>query len=166
MFLGTFVPRLDDKGRLILPARFREEAARVDGTERLVITKGQERCLSVWPASAFAEAADRIRRAPNAGALASPRAVRDYLRVLYAGASEQSFDKQGRITLPPALREYAGLTGQVAVVGADTHFELWDAAAWDRYLEETEPRFADLPADGLLHDEMGLGRPEGGPDPA
>jgi len=51
------------------------------------------------------------------------------------------------------------------VVGADTHFELWDAAAWERYLEETEPRFADLPADGLLHDEMGLGRPEGGPDP-
>jgi len=136
VFLGTFVPRLDDKGRLILPARFREEAARVDGTERLVITKGQERCLSVWPASAFAEAADRIRRAPNAGALASPRAVRDYLRVLYAGASEQSFDKQGRITLPPALREYAGLTGQVAVVGADTHFELWDAAKWKDYTQK------------------------------
>jgi MraZ protein len=162
VFLGTFVPRLDDKGRLILPARFREEAARVDGTERLVITKGQERCLSVWPASAFAEAADRIRRAaPSAGALASPRAVRDYLRVLYAGASEQSFDKQGRITLPAPLREYAGLTGQVAVVGADTHFELWDAAAWERYLEETEPRFADLPADGLLHEAL----PEVGPDP-
>lgn len=150
MFLGTFVPRLDDKGRLILPARFREEAARIDGTERLVITKGQERCLSVWPASAFAEAADRIRRAPAVAPLASPRAVRDYLRVLYAGASEQSFDKQGRITLPPALREYAGLTQQVAVVGADTHFELWDAAAWDRYVSEKEPAFADLDQDDLF----------------
>ena len=150
MFLGTFVPRLDDKGRLILPVRFREEAARIDGTERLVITKGQERCLSVWPASAFAEAADRIRRAPSAGPLASPRAVRDYLRVLYAGASEQSFDKQGRITLPPALREYAGLTQQVAVVGADTHFELWDAAAWDRYVADKEPAFADLDQDDLF----------------
>ncbi|MBS2964051.1 division/cell wall cluster transcriptional repressor MraZ [Actinocrinis puniceicyclus] len=150
MFLGTFVPRLDDKGRLILPARFREEAARIDGTERLVITKGQERCLSVWPASAFAEAADRIRRASATGSLASPRAVRDYLRVLYAGASEQSFDKQGRITLPPALREYAGLTQQVAVVGADTHFELWDAAAWDRYVAEKEPAFADLDQDDLF----------------
>ncbi len=150
MFLGTFVPRLDDKGRLILPARFREEAARIDGTERLVITKGQERCLSVWPASAFAEAADRVRSAPAAGSLASPRAVRDYLRVLYAGASEQSFDKQGRITVPPALREYAGLTQQVAVVGADTHFELWDAAAWDRYVAEKEPAFADLDQDDLF----------------
>lgn len=150
MFLGTFVPRLDDKGRLILPARFREEAARVDGTERLVITKGQERCLSVWPAAAFAEAADRIRRAPAAGSLASPRAVRDYMRVLYAGASEQSFDKQGRVTLPPALRAYAGLTAQVAVVGADTHFELWDADAWERYLAEKEPAFAELDQDGLL----------------
>jgi MraZ protein len=150
MFLGTFTPRLDDKGRLILPARFREESARIDGTERLVITKGQERCLSVWPAAAFAEAADRIRRAPVVGSLASPRAVRDYLRVLYAGASEQSFDKQGRVSLPPALREYAGLTSQVAVVGADTHFELWDAAAWDRYVAEKEPAFADLDQDDLF----------------
>lgn len=150
MFLGTFVPRLDDKGRLILPARFREESARIDGTERLVITKGQERCLAVWPASAFAEAAGRIRSAPSAAPLASPRAVRDYLRVLYAGASEQAFDKQGRITLPPALREYAGLTAQVAVVGADTHFELWDAEAWDRYLADKEPAFADLDQDDLF----------------
>jgi MraZ protein len=150
MFLGTFTPRLDDKGRLILPARFREEAARIDGTERLVITKGQERCLSVWPAAAFADAADRVRRAPAAGPLASPRAVRDYLRVLYAGASEQSFDKQGRISLPAALREYAALTGQVAVVGADTHFELWDAATWDRYVAEKEPAFADLDQDDLF----------------
>jgi MraZ protein len=72
------------------------------------------------------------------------------MRVLYAGASEQSFDKQGRITLPPALREYAGLTSQVAVVGADTHFELWDSAAWDRYVAETEPAFADLDQDDLF----------------
>jgi len=150
MFLGTYTPRLDDKGRLILPARFREEAARIDGTERLVITKGQERCLSVWPAAAFAQAAERIRRAPTAGPLASPRALRDYMRVLYAGANEQAFDKQGRVTLPPALREYAGLTSQVAVVGADTHFELWDAAVWDRYVAEKEPAFADLDQDDLF----------------
>jgi MraZ protein len=142
MFLGTFTPRIDDKGRLILPARFREEAVRVDGTERLVIAKGQERCLTVWPAAAFADAAERLRGAAP-GSLTSARSVRDYLRVLYAGASEQTFDAQGRVTLPPVLREYAGLGRDVAVVGVDTHFELWDAAAWDRYLEQQEPVFAE-----------------------
>ena len=158
MFPGTFRPRLDEKGRLILPARFREEVVRVDGTERLVIAKGQRRCLTVWPARVFARAADAAVAGSRVGGAAGSAAAleaRDYLRVLYAGAVEQEFDKQGRITLPAQLRQYAGLTQQVAVVGADTHFELWDAAAWESYLAETEPRFADLPADGLLHDEIG-----------
>lgn len=149
MFLGTFEPRLDDKARLILPARLREEAARVDGTERLVITKGQERSLAVWPAVRFAELAERIRALPAANGLVSPRAVRDHLRVLYAGASEQTVDKQGRVTLPAHLRTYAGLEREVTVVGADTHFEIWDSAAWQRYLEEKEPAFADLTGEVL-----------------
>lgn len=150
MFLGTFVPRLDEKGRLILPARFREEVVRVDGTERLVIAKGQRRCLTVWPARVFARAADAVAAGSRggigaAGSAAAPLEARDYLRVLYAGAVEQEFDKQGRITLSAQLRQYAGLTQQVAVIGADTYFELWDAEAWDRYLEEMEPRFAAFP---------------------
>jgi len=149
VFLGTFAPRLDEKARLILPARLREEAARVDGTERLVVTKGQERCLTVWPAVRFAEFAERIRALPAANGLVSPKAVRDHLRVLYAGASEQTLDKQGRMTLPGHLREYAGLDRELAVVGADTHFEVWDAEAWRRYLEEKEPAFADLTGEVL-----------------
>jgi MraZ protein len=149
VFLGTFQPRVDDKARLILPARLREEAARVDGTERLVITKGQERCLAVWPAVSFTELAERIRALPAANGLVSPKAVRDHLRVLYAGASEQTLDKQGRVSLPAHLRDYAGLDREVAVVGADTHFEIWDHAAWQRYLEEKEPAFADLTGEVL-----------------
>ncbi|MBR7839190.1 division/cell wall cluster transcriptional repressor MraZ [Actinospica durhamensis] len=144
MFLGTFQPRLDEKARLILPARLREEAARVDGTERLVITKGQEHCLTVWPAVRFAELAERIRALPAANGLTSPKAVRDHLRVLYASASEQGVDKQGRITLPAHLRDYAGLERDVTVIGADTHFEIWDAGRWREYLDAREPAFADL----------------------
>ena len=144
MFLGTFQPRLDDKARLILPARLREEAARADGTERLVITKGQEHCLAVWPAVRFAELAARIRALPTANGLTSPKAVRDHLRVLYASASEQSVDKQGRITLPAHLRDYAGLDRDVTVIGADTHFEIWDAGRWREFLDAREPDFADL----------------------
>lgn len=164
MFLGTHVPLLDEKGRLILPARFREEVVRVDGTERLVIAKGQQRCLTVWPAGVFAQAAEAIRGGAAATPFAPPAETRDFLRVLYAGAVEQEFDKQGRLTVPPPLREYAGLSRQVAVVGADTYFELWDAAAWERYLADKEPAFAAFSAP--LHGFPGPAGARGGVDAA
>ena len=144
MFLGTFQPKLDEKARLILPARLREEAARVDGTERLVITKGQEHCLAVWPAVRFAELAERIRARPAANGLTSPKAVRDHLRVLYASATELSVDKQGRVGIPAHLRAYAGLEREVTVIGADSHFEIWDSGRWQEYLDGREEAFADL----------------------
>ena len=136
MFLGTYEPRLDDKGRLILPAKFRDELA-----EGLVITKGQERCLYVWPVAEFARITEQLRQAP-----VTSKGARDYMRVFFAGASDEVPDKQGRITVPPALREYAGLrrSGDVAVIGANTRVEVWDAEAWQRYLAEHEQSFADL----------------------
>jgi MraZ protein len=145
MFLGTYTPSLDDKGRLILPARFREELAR-----GLVITKGQERCLTVWTAVGFAEVADRMRHA--AGQAASPEAVigrsaRDYHRVFFASAYDCVPDSQGRIVVPPPLREYAGLTRECVVIGADTRLEIWGAAAWAEYLAGAEPVFSSTGSD-------------------
>lgn len=134
MFLGTHTPRLDEKGRLILPARFRDELA-----EGLVITKGQERCLYVWPAAEFANITERLRSAP-----VTSKAARDYLRVFFAGAFDQLPDKQGRITVPQPQREYAGLVRDCVVIGANTRLEIWDAPAWERYLHEQEQAFADL----------------------
>ncbi|MGH3326894.1 MAG: division/cell wall cluster transcriptional repressor MraZ [Streptomycetales bacterium] len=134
MFLGTHFPRLDDKGRLILPARFRDELA-----EGLVITKGQERCLYAWPMAEFARITEQMRAAP-----VTSKAARDYLRVFFAGASDEVPDKQGRVTIPPALRGYAGLSRECVVIGANTRVEIWDAAAWERYLGEREQAFADL----------------------
>jgi MraZ protein len=134
MFLGTHSPRLDDKGRLILPAKFRDELA-----EGLVITKGQERCLYVWPLAEFARITEQMRQAP-----VTSKAARDYMRVFFAGASDEVPDKQGRITIPPALRDYAGLTRDCVVIGANTRVELWDAEAWNSYLGEKEQAFAEL----------------------
>ncbi|KWX00321.1 transcriptional regulator MraZ [Carbonactinospora thermoautotrophica] len=134
MFLGTHSPRLDDKGRLILPAKFRDELA-----EGLVITKGQERCLYVWPMAEFARITEQMRNAP-----VTSKAARDYMRVFFAGAFDQVPDKQGRITIPPPLREYAGLTRDCVVIGANTRVEIWDAEAWNRYLAEQEEAFAEL----------------------
>ena len=134
MFLGTHAPRLDDKGRIFLPAKFRDELA-----GGLVITQGQERCLYVWPLEEFgaADGADAQRAGHR-------KPTRDYLRVLFAGASDEVPDKQGRVTVPPALRDYAGLARDCVVIGAGTRVEIWDAQAWEAYLAEQEPRFSDL----------------------
>ena len=133
MFLGTHSPRLDDKGRLALPARFRAELA--DG---LVITKGQERCLFVFPMEEFRRVTAALRSAPL-----TARSARDNRRVFFARASQASLAAQGRITVPPTLRDYAGLTKDCVVIGADTRVEVWDAESWQRYLDEREQNYAD-----------------------
>jgi MraZ protein len=134
LFLGTHSPRLDDKGRLFLPAKFRDELA-----EGLVITKGQERCLFVFPMAEFESIAQQLRAAP-----VTHKAARAYSRVFFASASDEVPDKQGRITIPPHLRQYAGLTKDCVVIGASTRVEIWDQAAWETYLAESEDAFADI----------------------
>jgi MraZ protein len=134
VFLGTHTPRLDDKNRVILPAKFRE--ALLDG---LVMTKGQERSLVVWTREGFAEYAARLRTASQ-----TDQKVRAYTRVLFASAYDDVPDKQGRITIPGPLREYAGLSRDCVVVGADTRVEIWDAEAWSAYLDGIEQDFVDL----------------------
>ena len=133
MFLGTHTPRLDDKGRVILPAKFRDRLA-----GGLVITRGQERCLYVFAMDEFVRVAETMRNAPL-----TSKAVRDYLRVFLSGASDEIPDKQGRVTVPSALREYAGLTRDCTVIGAGSRVELWDTTAWNTYLASTEQAFAD-----------------------
>ncbi len=133
MFLGTHSPRLDDKGRMILPAKFRDELR-----EGVVVTRGQERCLYVFPASEFARLAEQLRQAP-----VTSKQARDYLRVFLSGASDEAVDGQGRITIPAALRHYAGLSRDCSVIGAGQRVEIWDASAWEQYLNEQEQVFAE-----------------------
>ena len=134
MFLGTHAPRLDDKGRLFLPAKFRDELA-----GGVVITKGQERCLYVFPKERFRVVTERLADAPMSSARA-----RDLQRVFFAGASDEVPDKSGRVMIPTQLREYAGLDRDCAVIGANDHIEIWDSTAWQTYLAEREQSFADL----------------------
>jgi MraZ protein len=134
MFLGTHTPRLDDKGRLFLPAKFRDELA-----EGVVITRGQERCLYVWPRSEFMRFTEQLRAAPI-----THRGARDFARMLAAGATDEVPDRQGRVTIPGGLRDYADLDRECTVVGAMTRVEIWATAAWQAYQAEKEPLFADV----------------------
>ena len=133
VFLGTYAPKLDDKGRLILPAKFRDELSR-----GVVLTRGQERCLYVFAESEFARHVERIREAPL-----TSKAGRDFLRLFLSGASAEVPDKQFRITIPPALRDYAGLQRDLTVIGAGNRAEIWDTAAWESYYTEREQSFSD-----------------------
>jgi MraZ protein len=139
MFLGTHTPRLDEKGRLILPAKFREELS-----EGLVLTRGQERCIYVFSMSEFERVHEQMRAAPI-----SSRQARDYNRIFLSGASDEVPDKQGRITIPPALRTYAGLDRELAVIGAGSRAEIWAADAWDSYLTEKETAFSETDEDAF-----------------
>ena len=124
-FMGTYTPKLDEKGRLFLPAKFRDRLA-----EGLVVTQGQENCLVVWPTDVFMEEARRAQATPM-----TVRGARDYARVLFAGADEGSLDKQGRIGIPAPLREYAALERDVVVIGVMDRIEIWDPARWQRVLD-------------------------------
>ncbi|WP_138443109.1 division/cell wall cluster transcriptional repressor MraZ [Sinomonas susongensis] len=139
MLLGTHSPRLDEKGRLILPAKYRDELA-----EGLVLTRGQERCLYVFSQKEFERIHEQMREAPI-----SSRQSRDYLRVFLSGASDEVPDKQGRVTIPQNLRKYAGLDRDLAVIGVGTRAEIWDAQAWEDYLAEKEASFSDTDEDAL-----------------
>ena len=132
LFLGTYTPRLDDKGRMILPAKFR---TRLEGG--LVITRGQENCLYVYPEADFEQIASQWQHSPT-----TSRDVRNYQRVLLSGASSETPDKQGRITIPPMLRDYAGLSTECAVIGAGNRVEIWDSAAWGAFLAQAEPVYS------------------------
>lgn len=121
MFYGRYDRPLDNKGRITLPAPFRDAL----GSERAVITRGLDRCLFLAPAGQFELWRQRVR----AMKLADQRA-RSLRRHLFAEAGDGTPDAQGRITLPPFLRHYAGIEDMVVVAGVDTHIEIWNAKRW------------------------------------
>lgn len=133
MFLGTYEPKLDAKGRIILPAKFRDQ---LQGG--LVMTRGQEHCIYVFPIADFMELQKTLAQAPL-----TSKEARSYIRVLLSGAVDDVPDKQGRITIPSRLRTYAGLDRDLTVIGTGNRVEIWDTSAWDTYLNTQEEAFAD-----------------------
>src|SRR6201992_249215 len=132
MFLGTYTPKLDDKGRLTLPAKFRDALA-----GGLMVTKSQDHSLPVSPRAALGHLARRASQTPRS----TPEA-RASLRNLAAGTDEQHPDAQGRITLSADHRRYAQLSKDCVVIGAVDYLEIWDAQAWQDYQQTHEENFS------------------------
>ena len=128
MFLGRFSHSLDTKGRLAIPARFRDAL----GAD-VVITRGIDRCLSLYPISAWQPLADKV----SSLSISDPDA-RTFRRMVFAEAANAEFDRQGRILIPPELRRYAGLDREAVVVGMHTYVEIWSPEAWESQSEMME----------------------------
>jgi MraZ protein len=120
MFVGTFEHQLDDKGRVVLPARFRDRL--MSGG---YVTQGRGRCLAVWTTEDFENEARQMREREKRGEVPLPE-----LRAMAANTFEIKPDSQGRIQVPGALRNYAGIAGAVTVTGAFDCVELWDSTRW------------------------------------
>lgn len=119
-FLGQFHHTLDAKGRLTMPAKLRGSLA-----SGVVATRGSDRCLVLFTADSWERLMERVRTLP----LGDPRAVR-LRRHLFANAEGLMPDQQGRVLISSQLREWAGIQGDVVIVGQDTHLELWDSRTW------------------------------------
>ncbi len=103
------------------------------------MSRCQEHCLYVWPQAEIDRITERLREAP-----VSNKATRDYVRMFSSASSDERPDKQGRITIPPKLRDWASLSKDVVVIGAMNRLEIWDEVAWTAYSEEQEEAFAEL----------------------
>lgn len=121
MFLGEYVHTIDEKGRLAVPARFRADLA-----AGLVVTRGIDRCLAIYPLEEWKRLAEQVSALPM-----TDRRARAFRRLVFANASDVIPDKQGRVLIPPRLREYAGINGEVVVTGLDTYIEVWSPEAWN-----------------------------------
>lgn len=120
-FVGTFEPRLDEKGRMVLPARVRAQLGETGLLGKL------DGCLGLWTIDGFFEMADRLQAEVDAG---NPAVTGEVVRQFAAEAHEVSPDQQGRIVIPARLREYAGLGAEVVVTGRLQRCEIWSASAW------------------------------------
>ncbi len=121
--LGQHRYQLDAKGRMALPARFREAFA--DG---LYLTLGEDGCLAAYPSEEWDRRKAEVRARPMGG-----RSARDYARMFFANAEAVSLDGQGRLVIPQKLRQQVGLEREAVVIGVSEYLEIWPAATWDRY---------------------------------
>lgn len=126
MFIGEYEHTLDTKGRIIIPSKFREDLG-----EEFVMTKGLDNCLFVYPKSEWSVLEEKLKTLPLTN-----RDARAFIRFFFAGASECSLDKQGRVTIPGNLRKHSKLEKDAIVIGVSTRMEIWSKDEWTNYNED------------------------------
>jgi len=134
MFLGEYQHSIDEKGRVIMPARFREQLG-----STFIITRGLDGCLFVYPQEEWVKLANEVQNLPLA-----KKDARAFSRFLFSGAAEVECDKQGRVSVPAVLRDYALIQKDVVIVGVSERIEIWAAENWAEINEDVIGKFEEL----------------------
>lgn len=134
MFIGEYQHTIDPKGRVILPAKFRDELG-----EKFVVTKGLDNCLFVYPNEEWNNLEQKLRSLPL-----TSKDARAFVRFFFAGAAECGLDKQGRILLPANLREHASLDKELMIIGVSSRVEIWSKEAWESYNNASDLEYDEV----------------------
>lgn len=134
MFIGEYLHSLDEKGRISIPAKFRQQLA-----GGVVVTRGLDHCLFLYSREEWEILAKKLASLP-----VSQKKSRAFARLMLAGASDALLDRQGRCILPEYLRQYAGIKEKVVVAGLYNRLELWNESAWSAYKKATEDASDDI----------------------
>lgn len=134
MFMGEYQHNIDAKGRLIVPAKLREQLG-----EKFVVTRGMDGCLFGYPMAEWSLLEEKLKGLPLA-----KKDARTFVRFLYSAATECEIDKQGRINIPQTLRLHAELTKGCVIIGVSNRIEIWDNARWRKFSDIAEENFDEI----------------------
>ncbi|HLR62215.1 MAG TPA: division/cell wall cluster transcriptional repressor MraZ [Lentibacillus sp.] len=139
MFMGEHQHNIDTKGRIIVPAKFREDLG-----DSFVVTRGLDKCLFAYPMDEWKLLEEKLKKLPL-----TKKDARAFTRFFFSGAVECEVDKQGRINIPQPLRQYAGLDKECVVIGVSNRVEFWASENWEDYFNDSEESFGEI-AENLM----------------
>ena len=142
MFMGEFHHTVDNKGRLIIPSRVREDLG-----DQFIVTRGLEKCLFIYPKNEWNSIIQKYKQLPDT------KDRRYFMRIFLSGATICELDKQGRINIPIPLLEYASLEKDCIIIGVDERLEVWSKERWDAFITENEENLSDI-ADNLFSSNL------------
>lgn len=144
MFMGEYHQKIDDKGRLTIPSKLRYELG-----ETFIVTRGLDKCLFIYPKEEWNQVITKYKELPNT------KDARNFMRFFLSGASEVSFDKQGRMNIPSPLIQYSNLLKDCIVIGVNERLEIWSEENWNQFIEENEENLSDI-ADNLFSTNLNI----------
>lgn len=138
MFMGEYHHSIDEKGRIIIPSKFRYDLG-----ESFIVTRGLDGCLFIYPKSEWENIVKKYKELPNV------KDARNFMRFFLSGAVNAEFDKQGRINISTPLANYAGLKKDCVIIGVNDRLEIWSKERWEEFMNQNEENFSDM-ADNLF----------------
>ena len=134
MLLGEFHHNIDDKGRLVIPTKFREDLG-----QEFILTRGIEKCLYVYSKTEWEKLVGKLNTLPF-----TKKVTRTFTRFFYSGATACEFDKSGRMSITSTLVSYAGLDKECIIIGVNDHLEIWDSKAFEEFMNDNSDIIEDI----------------------